>query len=242
MKRRDSLKTLLIGAVAGAGLTTGVGCKTDADGVTTEIKETLTNAPGKYGRLPHEIARDARLMAEVYLNEHELATIAVLCDIILPATPTAGSATDAKVPEFIEFIVKDMPNHKVPMRGGLMWLDQEANRRFNTEFKDCADAQQIQIIEDIAYPDPDGKKPNMAPGIKFFNTIRNLTLTGYYTTKMGIDDLGYKGNIPNIWDGIPPEVLAEHDVDYDPEWIAKCVDQSKRDIQAEWDEDMNLIS
>ena len=72
--------------------------------------------------------------------------------------------------------------------------------------------------------------------------MRNLTLTGYYTTKMGIDDLGYKGNIPNIWDGVPADVLKEHDVDYDEEWLAKCVDQDKREVIAEWDDKGNLLT
>jgi hypothetical protein len=72
--------------------------------------------------------------------------------------------------------------------------------------------------------------------------MRNLTLTGYYTSKIGIEDLGYKGNTPNVWDGVPEDVLAQHDVSYDAEWIEKCVDQSKRGIIAEWDEEGNLIS
>ena len=67
-------------------------------------------------------------------------------------------------------------------------------------------------------------------------------MTGYYTSRMGIDDLGYKGNLPNVWDGVPDEILKEHDVAYEPEWLAKCVDQSKREDIARWDEDMNLIS
>ena len=146
------------------------------------------------------------------------------------------------MPSFIEFIVKDIPRHQLPMRGGLAWLDLEANRRFNMVFQNCTNQQQIEIIDDIAYPDDEGKKPEMAPGRKFFSLIRNLTVSGYYTTKEGFKDLGYKGNMPNIWDGIPEDVLAEHDVEYDPEWIAKCVDQSKRDVIAEWDDEMNLIT
>ena len=123
-----------------------------------------------------------------------------------------------------------------------MWLDSESNRRFDKVFSAANDSQQVQIIDDIAYPDPDNKNPEMSHGIKFFSHIRNLTLTGYYTTKIGLDDLGYKGNTPNVWDGVPAEVLKDHDVDYDPEWIAKCVDQSKRDIMAEWDADGNLVT
>ena len=241
MKRRDTLKTLLVGTVAGAAAASTIGCKTEGGAEVGEANKEAAKE-GLYGRLPHEIERDKKLFAEIYLNEHELSTIAVLCDIILPASPTAGSATEAEVPAFIEFIVKDMPHHQLPMRGGLMWLDIESNRRFNKEFSAATNDQQIEIVEDIAYPDPDGLKPDMAPGIKFFTLMRNLTLTGYYTTRMGIDDLGYVGNFPNTWDGVPEEVLKDHDVAYDPEWIAKCVDQSKREIIAEWDDQGNLLT
>lgn len=237
MDRRETLKSLLLGAAAGAALGAGA-CTPESK--TSE--KPATTEEGLYGRLPEEIERDQRIREEEFLNEHELATIAVLCDIILPATDSAGSATDAEVPDFIEFIVKDIPSHKIPMRGGLMWLDAESNQRFNKRFVDATNAQQIEIVDDIAYPDPDGKKPDMAYGIKFFNLMRNLTLTGYYTTRMGIDDLGFKGNIPNVWDGVPAEVLAEHDVDYEEEWIKKCVDHSKSGDIAEWDEQGNLIT
>ena len=217
-----------------------LGCKTD--GEETVVDKVLDPSVGLYGRTPTEIAHDEKIMAEEYLNNHELATVAVLCDIILPPTPTAGSATDAKVPDFIDFIVKEIPSHQMPMRGGLMWLDIESNKRFDKEFINAKEQEKIQIIDDIAYPDDKNEAPDMAPGISFFNLMRNLTLTGYYTTKIGIDDLGYKGNYANIWDGVPDEVLKDHDVEYDPEWLAKCVDQSKREEIAIWDEDGNLLS
>ena len=237
MKRRDSLRTILLGTLGGMTLSTGASsCQNDAP------SETPTNEPGLYGRTPEELERDREIMAEEYLDERELVTIAVLCDIILPASDTAGSATDAEVPEFIEFIVKDIPDLQLPVRGGLMWLDSESNRRFNKEFAAATPEEQIQIVEDIAYPDPDNEKPELGPGINFFNLMRNLTLTGYYTTQMGVGDLGYTGNYANTWDGIPEEILAEHDVDYDEEWLAKCVDQSKRMEIAEWDDEGNLLT
>lgn len=238
MKRRDSLKTLLVGTIGGATLASIGSCQPNTTG--EDVLETST--PNLYGRTPKEIEHDEKIKAKIYLNEHELATIAVLCDIILPATNEAGSATDAEVPAFIDFIVKDIPAHQLPIRGGLMWLDLEANRRFGKEFIACSSKEEIEIIEDIAYPDPEKKKPEMGHGIEFFNLMRNLTLTGYYTTRMGFDDLGYTGNFANTWDGVPAEVLANHEVDYDPEWLAKCVDQSKRMTIAEWDEEGNLLT
>ena len=242
MNRRDTFKTLLIGVAAGTVLGGTTACQPDTQNKTKNNTDNTNPNEGLYGRTPPELEHDAKIKAEVFLNEKELATIAVLCDIILPATPTAGSANDAEVPAFIEFIVKDIPDHQIPMRGGLMWLDTEANRRFNKVFVDCSNEEQIQIVDDIAYPDPDNEKPELAHGRNFFNLMRNLTLTGYYTTKIGFDDLGYVGNYANVWDGVPEEVLAKHEVDYDPEWIARCVDQEKHNIQAEWDEEGNLLT
>jgi len=239
MKRRDSLKYMLVGTIGGATIGGMASCKSEAGGVEGAAEKPIA---GLYGRTPKEMEHDEKVNAEIYLNEHELSTIAVLCDIILPATATAGSANDAKVPDFIDFIVKDLPMHQLPMRGGLMWLDSEANRRFDKQFIDCSTAEELQIIDDIAYPDPENKKPEMGPGIKFFSLIRDLTVTGYYTTKMGFDDLGVQTNYANVWDGVPAEVLKNHDVDYDPEWLAKCVDQSKRMDIAEWDEQGNLLT
>ena len=133
MKRRDSLKYLIVGTIGGAAAVGSSGCKTETgenNNIITDDKKTEL-----YGRTPAEIEHDKKVNAETYLNAHELATVAVLSDIILPKTETAGSATDAKVPEFIDFIVKDLPSYfQLPMRGGLMWLDSESNKRFNKEF------------------------------------------------------------------------------------------------------------
>jgi len=237
MKRRDSLKTLLIGGIAGATIPLQ-GCKTDP----IENTEVVVSNGNVYGRTPSEKEHDEKVNAEIFLNEKELTTIAILCDIILPATPTAGSATEAEVPAFIDFIVKDMPHHQLPMRGGLMWLNGESNKRYNKAFADCSHDEQISIVDDIAYPDPENKKPEMSPGISFFNRMRNLTMTGYYTSKMGIDDLGYVGNRPNLWDGVPQEILDKRGLSYPKEWMPKFVNHETRDVQAEWDEQGNLIT
>jgi len=234
MDRRETIKSVLLGSLAGGFLLSSC---------TPEEKEKLKGqalASGVYGRTDKEKAHDARLMEETFFTEHELATVAVLCDLILPATSSAGSATEAEVPAFIAFIVKDMPKHQLPLRGGLMWLDHRAGKLFNEPFISCNAAQQKQMLDEIAYPGT--STPELEPGINFFSRMRNLVLTGYYTTRMGLDDLGYKGNVPNIWDGVPQEVLDKHGLSYDPEWIAKCVDQSKRDVVAKWDEAGNLIS
>jgi len=236
MDRRESLKSLLLGGVGIAGLSTGIAsCKTDEKG-NEIINDKL------YGRTPKEIKHDENIKSEICLTPSELETIAVLSDLILPASPTAGGAVDAGVPDFIEFIIKDLPTHQLPIQGGLMWLQSESNQRFNNRFDDLTEEQQKTILDDIAYPDTEMENPQFEPGRKFFGRLRNLVLTGYYTTKMGLEDLGYVGNRPNLWDGPPSEVLEKHGFAYDDELLSKYVDHDKREIQAKWDEAGNLIS
>ncbi|PCJ92279.1 MAG: Tat pathway signal protein [Flavobacteriaceae bacterium] len=238
MDRRKSIKSILLGTVAG-GLAVS-GCK---PGTGTEGDNVVADGAEQYfGRTPAELEQIAALNAEQFFNEHEMSTLAVLCDLILPANSEYGGATDAGVPDFIEFMVKDIPDMQPTLRGGLMWLDHKSNTDFNSEFKSLNETQQKEILDTIAYPDMEIPNNERPLEIQFFTLMRNMTLTGYYTSQMGIKDLGYKGNTPNVWDGIPEEVLAQHGVSYDEEWIAKCVDQSQRNVIAKWDEEGNLLT
>ena len=146
-----------------------------------------------------------------------MATITVLGDIIIPKDDRSGSASDAGVPQFIEFIVKDMPEHQLPMRGGLRWMDVQSLNRYGKPFKDCAGQQQLELVDEIAYP---GKaKPEMQQGVAFFNRMRGLVASGFFSSKMGIEDIGYVGNRPNQWDGVPPEIIKQYgleDVTFKP--------------------------
>jgi gluconate 2-dehydrogenase gamma chain len=125
MKRRDYLKFIGVGSIS-AGLLLE-SCKTDGTDAkpSTAVGQTAADDILTAGREQHEIDRDKRLLGETFFNEHEMATIAILADIIIPKDEVSGSATEAEVPAFIEFIVKDLPEHQVPMRGGLRWLDME---------------------------------------------------------------------------------------------------------------------
>ena len=131
---------------------------------------------------------------------------------------------------------------QTPLRGGLLDLEHKCYQAFDKSFVNATEAQQKELIDPIAYYDPDVPELERDPAVNFFSLVRNLTLTGFYTSKIGIEELGYKGNSPNVWDGVPEEVLAQHGVSYDPEWVAKCIDQEKRNIQAEWDDKGNLIT
>lgn len=208
MKRRDSLKFIGVGSI-----TAGVfweSCKVEQKDPNPAAATSKADDIITAGREAFEIERDKKLLSETFFTNDEMATIAVLADIIIPKDDVSGSATDAGVPEFIEFIVKDLPEHQTPMRGGLRWLDMECYGRFEKAFADCSPEQRLRVVDDIAYPAK--AKPEMAPGVAFFNRMRDLTATGFYTTQMGWDDIGYKGNTPGTYDGVPEDVLAQYGV------------------------------
>ena len=215
MKRRESLKLIAAGALASGTLATG--CET-ADKKKQEEKQPEFSLD----RNPDELKREKELLAkEKFFTAHEIATITILADIIIPRDSVSGSASEAKVPEFIEFIVKDMPNHQVPMRGGLRWLDMQSLKRFGKTFRETTEQQQLSLIDEIAYPEK--TKPEMKQGAKFFSLMRNLTATGFYTSAMGFKDLGYAGNTANQWNGVPPEILKQYNVAYTEKEIKECV-------------------
>ncbi|WP_316845634.1 gluconate 2-dehydrogenase subunit 3 family protein [Pedobacter psychrodurus] len=203
MNRRDSIKALGLTVVSTTVLLEA--CKQpDAKTDITAPEETGKET----GREPWEIERDKKLKSETYFTKHEMATITVLADIIIPKDEVSGSASDAKVPEFIEFIVKDIPEHKVPMRGGLKWLDVYSFNKFQKPFVEASADQQISIVDEIAYPKK--ARPEMQAGVTFFNRMRNLTASGFYTTEIGVKDIGYVGNAPNQWAGVPQDVLKQY--------------------------------
>ena len=240
MDRRKSLQTIILGAGAGATGLVFTGCKKDD---RTTVEENIASSAEKFfGRTPEELKLIEELNAEQLFNVHEMETIAILSTVILPPKEPHGGPIEAEVPEFIEFIAKDFPEMQNTLLGGLMWLDHKSNTLFGVEFKSASIDQQKQLLDTIAFHDIEIPLEKQPLEIQFFHLMRGLTVTGYYTSKVGIADLGYKGNMPNVWDGVPEDVLEQHGVDYDPEWIAKCVDQSKRDITAEWDEFGNLLT
>ncbi|MDQ3276795.1 MAG: gluconate 2-dehydrogenase subunit 3 family protein [Bacteroidota bacterium] len=161
------------------------------------------------------------LVSQTFFTKHEMETIAVLSDIIIPADEVSGSATDAGVPAFIEYIVKDKPEYQTPMRGGIRWLDMQMGKLYGTSFKDSKPDQRIAVVDAIAFPAK--AKPELNPGVAFFSLMRNLTATGFYSSEMGMKDVGYVGNRPNQWNGVPDEVLKQYKLAYTEKELKECV-------------------
>lgn len=240
MDRRKSIKSIVLGSVAG-GLALK-GCNTAPE----EIEQSVTQANKFYGRTPMERERDEAIASKTFFNDHQRETMVALCDLILPPSEEFKGASDADVVSFIDFMAFDgeveNENLQTDLRGGLMWLDHTSNDLYEVDFKSATAEQQKAILDKIAYYNPEEKWDERPFEVNFFSIVRNLTMTGFYTSKIGIEELGYKGNQPNVWDGVPEDVLAQHGVAYEPEWLAKCVDQSKRNIKAEWDDNGNLLT
>lgn len=218
MDRRKSLKVMVLGTVSSGFLLEA--CE------TSNKKEVLKKAPDKTaekhpGLMKEEVKHLDEVNGYTFFTPHEMKTITILGDIIIPKDDVSGSASDAKVPDFIEFIVKDQPDHQVPMRGGLQWLDMQCLNRYGHAFADCNHQQQMEMVDEIAWPKK--AKPEMKQGVNFFNLMRNLTATGFYTSQIGVKDVGYMGNTPNQWNGVPEDVLKKHNLAYTEKELKECI-------------------
>jgi hypothetical protein len=232
MDRRENLKLLLSGTVA-TGFILTTGCNPD------DKKQSANIVGGGYGRTAEEVAHDMKLHAETFFTEKEQKMVTVLADIIIPKDEVSGSASDAGVTEFIEFMMKDYPDFQLPMRGGLMWLENLSLATYDKSFLDITQEEKMVLVDKIAWPDT--AEPDMQYGVKFFNLLRNLTCTGFFTTQIGLNDMGYVGNRPNQWDGVPEEVLKKHNLSYDERTLEVCLKIEDQQKVAQWDDQGNLI-
>ena len=235
MNRRDSLKSLVFGSIGVGVLLEGCVSGVDSETVANSLKKF------NYGRTPKEKEYDKLLFSQKCFTNNQMTLISKISNLILPPNEF-GSINDAGVPELIEFMAKDIPSYETPLKDGLSSLNNHSNKKFEKVFVDCDEIEQKSILDLMAYPDPSLSSSEQTDDIKWFTLFRNLTMTGYYTSKVGIKELGYKGNSPNVWDGVPQDVLDQYGLSYDQDWLDKCVDQTKRNDVAEWDEQGNLIT
>jgi gluconate 2-dehydrogenase gamma chain len=152
--------------------------------------------------------------APKFFTAAEFRTARILADMIIPRDERSGNASDAGVPEFMDFMMTDRPTNQTWMRAGLAWIDAQSNTRFGKPFADATEAQRDQILNDIAWP---ARAPaTMTDGVNFFNRFRDLTSSGFWSSRIGVKDLQYKGNVfVAEWNGCPPAALQKLGVNYD---------------------------
>jgi len=197
ISRRTALQ--LVGAPAAAAL---VWTPAEAEQAHTHAQQARAAA-----------ARQSKPYKPKFFTAHEYATVAVLVDLIIPKDERSGGATDAGVPEFMDFMMVDQPRRQVAMRGGLALIDRMSEEQFAKRFVACSDQQRRQLLDQIAYSNnvPAGRSQAVA----FFSSFRDLTASGFWTTKTGIADLQYQGNaFLDEWNGCPEEALNKLGVKY----------------------------
>jgi gluconate 2-dehydrogenase gamma chain len=189
MKRREAVRLLAVAPLAAAFQWAPESVRQAA----LQTREALKRgAPGGY--------------EPKVFTSHEWETVRLLVDLIIPKDTRSGSATDAGVPEFMDFMMMDDEKRQTAMRGGLALVDHLCEQRFDRRFLDCADAERRQLLDEIAFP---ARAPrSLDHAVAFFSSFRNLTASGFWTSKMGVADLQYQGNtFVAEWHGCPPQAL-----------------------------------
>jgi gluconate 2-dehydrogenase gamma chain len=188
ISRRDVLKSLTMGALAGSVLRV----------IPAEAAEYAHRmlAAEKASSAPHK---------PKYFSEHQYKTLQTLCDAIIPKDERSGGALEAGAPELIDLLTSENTDYQVQLGGGLMWLDSACEDRFGKVFLDCTPEQQKRILELISYKKNAVSDASLSQGVEFFRFVRNLTADAYVTSEIGIKDLGYVGNTFLLdFPGCPP--------------------------------------
>lgn len=222
LTRRRALQVLAAGA-AGAAALPAAGCVPTEEAASAVGGTPMAGATPSTGQEPppggNPLARgtpaDPDLLSPVVpwdrvLTGDELETLAALCDLILPADERSPAASDVGAHEFIdEWVSAPYDGNRedlVLIRGGIVWLDRESATRFGRRFVDLADGEKRAIADDICYA-PDARPEHLA-GARFFDRVRDLASTAFWTTAEGMADLGFVGNRPmTSFEGPPREVL-----------------------------------
>ena len=190
ISRRDILRTFAVGAAAGSVLQV----------IPAEAAEYIHQMVRK-----EKAASPAGNYAPKYFSAPQYAALVVLCDMIIPKDEKSGGAVEAGAPEFIDLLTSENKEFQLRLGGGLSWLDNYCNDHYGKVFLDCTPEQKKEALDLIAFRKNAKQDPSLSQGISFFAFLRDMTCDGYYTSKIGIADLGYIGNTSlREFPGCPP--------------------------------------
>lgn len=200
MNRRDALQHLL-------AVPAGIAIAPDALERAADHVHAALDPQGQPAVGSAQPARPRPYVPKQFTPD-EWRLLRMLVDYLIPRDARSGSATDAGVPEFMDFMLGEYASMRTWMRNGLGWMNAESRKRFQKSFVSATDAQRREILDAIAFPKR--AAADVKAGVEFFNNLRNLTASGFYSSRIGIADLGYTGNRPVAeWKGTPPEVMRK---------------------------------
>jgi hypothetical protein len=190
ISRRDVLRTLALGA-AGGGVLQVIPLEAAELAHQMVHKEKQGAPAGKY--------------TPKYFTAKQYEMISSLCDTIIPKDEKSGGALEAGAPEFIDLLTSENEDYQLALGGGLMWLDTHCVDEYGKAFMECTPEQRKELLDLIAFRKNAKKDPGLSQGVAFFAFLRKMTCDGYYTSKIGIADLQYIGNVTRSeWPGCPP--------------------------------------
>ena len=216
LKRRQ-----LLGAIAMAVTAPGVG-----------------GLPLAWGQHVHKVTKKKSQKKGYYepqfFKQHEYQTLQQLVQLIIPADECSGSGVDAGAPEFIDLLCghnQDLANIFI---GGLLWIDGQIRNLNGTSFIDATDKEQTALVEQMVQAsDPTKVKAaritrygasdeyqgfssyrirpssDLEPGAYFFHWLRKMTVDAFYTSPIGIKDVGYQGNKAVSEYKVPASIIEE---------------------------------
>ena len=162
-------------------------------------------------RLVHAVALEEQQQTGTYalksLTHHEHATVARLAELIVPADGGGGSAIDAGAPEFIDLLCGQNLELAEIYRGGLAWIDATMRRRSGSTFVDSTPSEQTALLDALVDAEQRGDVAALGPGVEFFGWVRRMTVDAYYTSPIGIADLGYAGNASTARFEVPQDAI-----------------------------------
>ena len=138
-------------------------------------------------------------------TKSEYATLRRLAELIIPADERSKGALEAGAPEFIDLLAGNNGELAAIYTGGLAWLNEQMKDRNGADFVNASPQQQTAMLDLIAFEEK--SSPELAPGTSFFRWVRNMTVDAFYTSKIGMDDLGFKGNGAMSQFSVPDEAL-----------------------------------
>jgi len=179
LSRRDVLKSLTMGVVVGSVLRV-------IPAQAAECAHSMVQA--------EKAATPGGTYRPNFFSDHEYKTLQALCQAIIPPDGKTGGAIEAGAPEFIDLLTSENSDYQLKLRGGMMWLDGACTDRFGKTYLESPAEAQKRMLDLIAYRKNVLTDPSLSQGVEFFSFLRNLTADGYFTSEIGIKDLGYIGS------------------------------------------------